>query len=645
MSAICGIYRLGGRPVNRTELEQMLATLAHRGPDGAGLWCAGPVGLGHRALWTTPESLKEKLPLQSQTGELVLTADSRIDNRKELVAALRLRSRTPMGITDAELILAAYARWGENCPERLIGDFAFALWDGNRRQLFCARDAMGVKGLYYHYSPERSFVFATEIKGLFNIEGVTRELNEARVADFLAFIFDDLENTFYRGIQRLPPAHSMTVGPRGLRIRRYWAFDPERELVLGSDAEYEEGFRELFIEAVRCRLRSAFPVGTTLSGGLDSSSIACIARDLLKADPSKKLHTFSAIFPSLPEKALRLIDERTYMEAVLATGEFTAHRVRADELSPLGDLDTVLWHLDEPQVPFNLYLHLGLYQSASSSDVRVVLDGFDGDTTVSHGYERLAELAVRFNWITLLREARALSSFSVNPSVTWWRIIQTHALQPMVPPFFGRLWQRIWFSSAMPPARESVINKSFAHRVKLDQRIRSVWKTHAFAFRSARETHRRSLSSSLIPFALEQADKAAAAFNLEARYPFLDRRLAEYCLSIPASQKLSGGWPRSLLRNSMRHVLPDKVRFRRSKANLAPNFHRGLINSRLSVAEWLNVEEHGAICEFVDATAFRRVYERHRRAPTDADGMLLFTVAALSKWIDGFGSNSRSKVK
>src|SRR5262245_20600165 len=166
----------------------MVASVAHRGPDASGSWCQGAVGLGHRMLWTTPESLSEKLPLANQAGDLAITADARIDNRDELTAALGLPPHS--GVTDSMLILLAYEHWGEHCPEKLLGDFAFAIWDGRKRVLFCARDHFGVKPFYYCHSG-RLFAFASEIKALLSLPEVPRRLNEVRVADYLVPIFDD----------------------------------------------------------------------------------------------------------------------------------------------------------------------------------------------------------------------------------------------------------------------------------------------------------------------------------------------------------------------------------------------------------------------------------------------------------------------
>ena len=184
MSGIVGLVTRGGEPVKRLELEGMLTSLAHRGPDGTGVWCEGPAGLGHLMLWTTPESLLERLPLVSPGGHLVLTADARIDNRADLIRTLALGGRPAEALTDSHLILAAYEKWGERCPEHLLGDFAFALWDARQHRLFCARDHMGVKPLYYYKSP-RLFACASELKALFYLPEVPRRVNDMRVVDHL----------------------------------------------------------------------------------------------------------------------------------------------------------------------------------------------------------------------------------------------------------------------------------------------------------------------------------------------------------------------------------------------------------------------------------------------------------------------------
>ena len=628
MSAIAGLYLRDGRPVERGTLESMTTRLAHRGPDGSGVWSGGPVGLGHRLLWTTPESLHEQLPLISKSGDLVITADARIDNRDELITALGLSRWSHGEITDSELILRAYEHWGEDSPEKLLGDFAFAVWNERQQTLFCARDHCGVKPFYYHQSA-RAFVFASEIKALLATHEVPRRLNRVRVADYLAQTFEDQTSTFYRDIDRLPAGHCMTVRADELRVRRYCWLDPSREIRLRSDDEYAEAFREKFTAAVRSRLRSAFPVGSLLSGGLDSSSIVGTARRLLAAD-ARPLHTFSAIFPSLPEADLRRIDERPFVDAVVAMGGLTPHYVRADQLSPLGDLDQVLWHEDEAFLAPNLYMHWALYRAAQQQSVRVLLDGVDGDTTVCHGLDYLSELARAGRLPTLAREVMALSRrHNTSPRQLLWQF----GLRPLAPDRLRQLW-RVVRGRRDPSWGSHAINAAFAHQVGLAERARELRDRKRASARTARESHWRGLMSPLLPYVLEIADKAAAGFSLEPRYPFFDWRLMEFCLALPPEQKLHQGWTRVVMRRAMNQILPETVRWRVGKSDLSPNFARRLWEQDGCLLDDVIVKDPEVIEDYVDVTALRDAYRRCASLPmAQSDALTVYSAATLAIWL------------
>ena len=629
MSAIAGLYRRDGRPVRPADLEPMVESLAHRGPDAKGVWSKGSVGLGHRMLRTTPESCHERLPLTNQAGDLAITADARIDNRDELIAELGVDGGPHAEISDSGLILSAYEKWGEESAKRLLGDFAFAIWDGRKQTLFCARDHPGVKPFYYHQS-DRGFAFGTEIKALLSLPDVPRRLNQLRVADYLAGMFEDQTITFYRDIFRLPAGHCMTVSPRKVRVRAYYSLDPTREIRLRSDDEYAEAFHERFTEAVRCRLRSAFPVGGLLSGGLDSSSIVGTARRVLREEGTSRLHTFSAIFPDLPEADLRKIDERRFMEAVLATGGVAPHYVRADLLSPLTDLERVFWHQDEAVVAPNLYMHWALYGAASDQGVRVLLDGIDGDTTVSHGLEYLSELARTGKARTLAREVVALSRRHNSParSVLW-----QFGLKPLVPESMKHVWRAVRRRPRSSSTICTAINPVFAQRVGLTERTQSFQANRYAPPRTAREGHWRGLNSGLYPYVLEVADKAAAAFSLEPRYPFFDRRLVEFCLALPPEQKLHQGWTRVVMRRAMADVLPDKVRWRVGKANLSPNFERRLLECDRGLLDDVIMKDPHVIEEFVDVSALRDVYRRYASQPMSTDALDVYAAVTLALWL------------
>ncbi|NJR40334.1 MAG: lasso peptide isopeptide bond-forming cyclase [Leptolyngbyaceae cyanobacterium CSU_1_4] len=578
MSGILGIYNLDDRSVNRQDLSRMSDVLMHRGRDGSGIWQEGAIGLGHRMLWTTPESLLEKLPLQG--NGLVLTADARIDNREELIESLGLNHLPTEKITDSDLILFAYQHWGRDCPEHLLGDFAFAIWDEKNQQLFCARDHFGVKPFYYHVSSQ-TWVFASEIKALFEVEIVPQQLNEERIADYLLNQFDDKEITFYQEILRLPPAHSLTVSSKGVQVSAYWAIDPKQTLKFDTPEQYAQEFQKIFAEAVRCRLRSALPVGAMLSGGLDSSSIACMASRL--TEPDRPLPTFSAIFDEVPN-----CDERAYINPVLEQGKFDPHYIYGDQVSPLVDIKQVLWHQDQPLFAYNLFLNWSLYRVAEAHHTRVILDGFDGDSTVSHGTSYLLELAQSWRWLRLYQEVRGLNQnfdqqFQGTFKVLFWRYGVQPVLTKILPlRFIKRVGRAIdrkinRAKSAQALSWDHAIHPSFVQRLNLATRRQNKPILIPQDISPAKAAHYYSLVRGIMPYTLEVLDHAAAAFSIELRFPFWDKRLIEFCLAIPPEQKIEQGWTRMILRRAMAGILPDAVQWRRGKANLGSSFDYSLL--------------------------------------------------------------------
>ncbi len=316
MSAIAGVCHVdGGRP-DPALLARMLERLSHRGPDGEGHRATGPTALGHRLNATTPESLAEKQPVTDEAHERWLVWDGRLDNRAELLDALGPGTAHGAG-TDPELALAAYRRWGSAGFGRLVGDFATALWDGAARRLVCARDALGVRPLYYHWDGRR-LLFGSEVKALFADPGVPRRPDEAVIADVLLGAFRNVGATFFESIRQVPPAHLLLLDETGPRLERYWDVDPAREVRYARDQDYLDEFRALFAEAVRCRLRSAAPVALMLSGGIDSTLVAAAAETLRRDGGAPELLAFTLLLDGFLEEEGAAIErlEATFGSAV-----------------------------------------------------------------------------------------------------------------------------------------------------------------------------------------------------------------------------------------------------------------------------------------------------------------------------------------
>lgn len=519
MSGIAGLVYADRRRVHPQDVESMGEALLHRGPDRGSVWTGESAGLVHRMLCTTPESLNEILPLESTP--FVITADARLDNRDELLPQLGLSAAVP----DSTIILKAFETWGESCPEKLVGDFAFAVWDSARRRLFCARDGLGTRPFFYAPTPDGGWAFASEIRGLF-AAGVARRVEEHFLVRQRECDWSDPSLTAFKDIRRLPPGSSVTVDEHGIRFRVYWRPDPSKEIRLSSDEAYVEAFLELFRRAVRDRLRCSGPVGAMLSGGMDSSSVVAMARSLL---PTSRLSTFSAV-----SEDRATCPEYPFVRDVIAQGGLDPVVIGAEKADDYSDdLAHVLLHSDEPVDAHYLFLSRIMHAEARRRGVRVLLDGADGDVVVSQNHHYLAYRLRESGWGACLKEISRRADV------------------------LGRTRIRVLIQSCLGPIL--------------------VRRLHA----SSRECQGSFLASGDISFGLELYDRSASRLSLESRHPFFDKRLVEFCLAVPTEQKIGSGWPKWLLRRAMADLLPESVRWRKDKSSVTAPFRDRMIGSVL----------------------------------------------------------------
>jgi asparagine synthase (glutamine-hydrolysing) len=643
MSGITGVFYLDGRPVNRETIDRMVHTMPHRGPDGMHTWSEGPVALGHCMLHTTPESLQEHLPYFSPRSGCVITADARIDNRASLAALLDVRDS--IEVADGEFILAAYEKWGRACVDHLIGAFAFVIWDPRQQQLFCARDQMGIKPFYYYHGPNQLFAFGTEIKSFIHLPDVPKALNELCVGLYLADAPED-HYTLYEGIYRLPPAHIMTISEAGLQKEKYWTLTPVKTAA-NSDEEYVAGFLEIFEEAVRARTRSAFPVASQLSGGLDSSAVTAVADEVLRKEQTGKLHTLSLRFHACPA-----CDEGSYIDAVLAEIDAISHFIDADAYGPLRLLPEVYAVLDDEVANGNYYTFWEMFKVVAGAGGRVVLDGLDGDTAIMHGILRFGELAQDEEWDTFIREARAAAAnhghveggqrfLEVLGNTNW--ILYTYA-SPVIkematetrPIAFWRAvnalqkgfgidnkatYKKYWRRLITPALflkwwdRDEEISSDLNLDYLKDRFIKDfdleAWVRELKGLKSPRRVRERQAMlyrPGFLARTLEKGDHVAAWFGLENRHPFMDIRLLQYCLGMPASQSFRGGWSRAVLRDAMKNYLPDEVRMRVDKTRMSEHVRRSLFEVDRQILDD-TIPELGNMCKYLKVD---QIQELHR---------------------------------
>ena len=567
MSGIAGIYHLDGRPVDPALLTRMTDIIAHRGPDASGHWIDGSVGLGHRMLHTTPESLQEKQPLLDETGNLTLTLDGRVDNWDEVRMGLAAEGAKLRTDTDAELVLRAYKYWGEECPQRTIGDFAFVVWDRRQRQLFCARDPLGGKPFYYH-TDGRTFLCSSELRQLFEDSTVRRKPNEGMIGEYLAKAITSQEETLYRDVFRLPSGHVLIVQPDGLRKARYWDIDPAREIRYRTDAEYAEHFAELFREAVRCRLRSYKPVGAYLSGGLDSSSVVGVAQSLYRegAIGDRGFETFSLVFPGRP------CDESAYIQDVVQMWALKSNAVYPEESDPPDYTAQVRRYHDFPDYP-NGSMADPLRSLARAKGFRVLLTGLGGDDWLTGSSYHYADLLRRLRLVALIRQIRFDSRV---PAVVWPRFsLFRFGFWPFVPPSARDALKWVLRRNGLP----RWMGRRFAREIRLSERLRRPTAKRPFSSFAQADLYRTAISGFGAHF-IEMEERSASRFGFEQRHPFHDRRIIEFALALPEEQRWRRNQIKFVLRQAMSGLLPETIRQRLTKADFSHVFAEALHGQR-----------------------------------------------------------------
>lgn len=623
MSAIIGIFHRNGLNTDEQKIKNMNDLLYHRGADGSAIWYEGPVALGHQMLYTTPESIHENLPFEEDG--LVITADARIDNRSDLSEKLGLEDNEE--VSDSYFILKSYQKWGENCLKELLGDFAFVVWDKDDENLFCARDHMGVKPFYYYLSND-IFLFSTEIKAIFSVLDIPKSVNKFFVSNVLTSIFTERKGTFYQDIFRLPAAHFLWVDFNNHSLNGYWELDANRKIYLDSDREYTKLFISIFNEAVRCRLRSAFPVGSTLSGGLDSSYVTCTAQNMLKKH-NINLKTFSAYFDSVP-----LSNERYFIEKVLSCDDFDSHHIKADEISPLAEIERFLWFADQPNFPPNTFMSWNIYREANKNGVRVLLDGLEGDVTVSHGDGYLSELARKRKLKKFFHEVQCTSKrLGISP----YKIIYSIGLGIITPHIIKRKLRYWRDSRGSIDSKFRIINKNLSESMELEEKWHKIYE-NGLKIVEAHQRHYYSLRSGYFQYELEEVEAISSPFSIELRHPFFDKRLIEFSLAIPTEQKFSEGWDRVIMRRAMSKIILEEITWRKNKGDLSYNFNKRLIEEQPFLEDNLFKNSH-LLEEYVDIKRLQEVFDTYISGDTPQDSIHIWTALNLSLWLKEINKN------
>jgi len=555
MSAICGFVNLNGQPASTEIGSAMIGKLKIYPADSSEKLFMNQIFLGCHHQVVTPESKLERLPFAEHATGLSITADAIIDNRQELLQLFDIPEKQWSTQTDSQLILQAYKKWGTNCPVHLFGDYAFVIWDSNKQELFCARDHVGKRTFYFTYQANM-YAFCTVMKPLLALPTVDKTLNDQWLADFLAINTVsheiDYHHTVYKNIAQLAPAHSMVVSSNGLHKQKYWDPLALPEIRFKTESEYHAAFREIFSEAVRCRIRSVDSVGIMLSGGLDSGAVACVSAAQLNQQ-KKRLLAYSSIpmkeyVEYLPPGYIS--DERAYIEVVSKhCGNIDVTYCRTEGRNSVSDIEKFLSLMEQPyKIVENFFWLDNIIDTAAKDKCSVILTGQFGNSTISYGdfYTHACTLYKQGRLISLYKEITAYCRLRGLSRKKFTKLILKlflFRLYPMQNPYINAL-----------------INPKLARCYNTSRRLKKVGYASSPQIYTLSEYRRLILNSPAFSHIGAIETKMSLAYGIAQRDPTRDKRLIEFCFRLPGSLYVNEGQERLLIRRALQGILPDKVR-------------------------------------------------------------------------------------
>ena len=559
MSAILGIINLNGKNVESQELELMKTPIAQWGPEASGNWIKRNVGLGQLLSYNTPEARHEKLPCTDSSDRYVIVSRARIDNRDELQRVFGVPEKEMASTPDSFFIIESFKKWGKNCVDHLLGDWAFAIWNQLKRELFLARDHHGNTGLFY-YRSSGVFVFSSSIRSILAHKAVTVEINDLFVTKILVSWSTLGNETAYNNIFRLPPAHYLQVSEETVQVKKYWNLEDIPDLHLPNPSEYYEKFLEVFSNAVKVRLRSDKPVCSTLSGGLDSGSVSALAALELKKQ-GQRLKSYCSV-PLYDISQLDLGPRRFGNEGFLAneTAQFSGNidfeKIAAADISISESIRLVLaTHVEPTHAAANYHWIVAILKQAQASGYGTLLTGQGGNATIS--WTGLPEMP---GFETIVNNYQ---NNTITARIAVRQIIRHLAPEPLVDLYRNLHAEKDTWKNY------SAIDWDYAQKIDLNRLMKN--DGHDPHFRQPKESRqaRYAIIQPGISHVGSLWQSNGSEYGIEVRDPTFDKNVMELCISIPDNYYRSGDMDRYLLRKSMENLMPPSVLLNRTRGRQA----------------------------------------------------------------------------
>ncbi len=577
MSAIFGILDVAGRPLDDDWIKSMQQDMAHRGPDGQGLYREESVVLGHLLLQVTPESIYDTSPYEE--GDLVITANARLDERGALMDKLNIVGEERNTITDPQLLLSSYRQEGKNFVKNIYGDFSFAIWDKQKKELFCARDQMGIKPLLYYFKDNR-FAFATELKAIAKLPFVETGIDNVYLRNRALAICDENHKTSFKNICRLNPASTLSINNAHLAIKQYWQPKYKRNKEFKTEEDSAAAVKRLLEKIMTDYTKVIGNVGATLSGGLDSSTIVCVAAKKLN-EAGKKITTLSSVYtPGLEDEDDP--DEMEFIEAIIdQEPNIDPVFVYHSSLSFINGVDEKISRNYEPPNGF-YYVDEALNKQFHLKSVRRVLSGYLGDATVTN--TSINPIPILFTSLRLGALSKLLSQYKKNGKQPISAVLKNAVLTGITPKFFQKAWAK--YKGNFDDSRSIdmlPLKLSSREKLALQNKIHRTFQISNFST--------GDIAANIWPNRLflfdEDWDCGASHHELEPTYPLCDRRLVELLLQLPVEHFHADGKRRGLIRKAMAGILPEIIRTRTRKGAYAPGYTKLVKNELEKVNDFI----------------------------------------------------------
>ncbi len=552
-------------------------------------------------------------------NNILVFSDSNLLNKKKFQKAFNL-----LNISDAELIHYLYSNNKIQKIKDFIGKFTFLVFDNLKNQAYAYSDQIGQKELYFSYQ-SGFFIFSSDISLIQESGLLNNELNEDRLLEYIIFSMQLEEETFFKKIKKLKRGMKLTLINENLSTSPYFNLQKPDELILKNDQEYAEAFREIFMEVVNDNIEADQPTSIALSGGLDSSSIISVAAQ----NKQNRIVASTFKFIGLDDAEEIKTDESKYQEEVYEKyPNLKKNIIQIENQNPIKYLNDNLQNYEEPIVAVNIYLIDSVLESLQSKNTKVHIEGFDGDSVVSHGYERLYGLGKNFKIFKLFKEAKALKEKS-GKDFTYASTLKEYVFKP-----FLKTSNLISNRNALLNEKIKRVKKGVIQDSWIENKLNKMSSLNLSDQSDTRNLHLTTLQHPIWEDAICSMNKAGKLRSIDIRNPFFDLRLIHFCLSLPDSQKLKNGKNRYILRNSMQNIVPEKILQRFSKSDISPLAEKTVASIKINDLKKQIFNNDSILDKYLDKRYFDEIFSNiSSRKGDNVNWLTVYHIYALSKWV------------